>query len=159
MHQSSAASVKRVWMAATMPTANGIFHTWWSIVSLTIFFVYAAGEGREIMTNRPIRSNAPQGRSFCLWLWWSYIPLSDSFFLSLRVIVSWEGNARVQAVHNPRPAVHVVSQFAWTISVDSSPMVISRDDPCIILTIFICLCSRCSKTKEDAPFVREVGDV
>ena len=57
-------------------------------------FANAAGEGREIMTNRPIRSNAPQGRSFCLWLWWSYIPLSDSFFLSLRVIVSWEGNAR-----------------------------------------------------------------
>ena len=68
----------------------------------------------------------------------------------------------VQAVHNPRPAVHVVSQFAWTISMDSSPIngqVIPRDDPCIILTIFICLCSRCSKTKEDAPFVREVGDV
>ena len=70
----------------------------------------------------------------------------------------------VQIVHNPRPAVHVVSQFAWTISVDvdSRPIngqVIPRDDPCIILTIFICLCSRCSKTKEDAPFVREVGDV
>ena len=71
----------------------------------------------------------------------------------------------VQAVvHNPRPAVHVVSQFAWTISVDvdSRPIngqVIPRDDPCIILTIFICLCSRCSETKEDAAFVREVGDV
>ena len=72
----------------------------------------------------------------------------------------------VQAVHNPRPAVHVVSQFAWTISVDVDSRPINgqmipsaSDDPCIILTIFICLCSRCSKTKEDAPFVREVGDV
>ena len=78
-----------------------------------------------------------------------------NLFLSLTLLFT----ARVQAVHNPRPAVYVVSQFAWTISVDSSPMVISRDDPCIILTIFICLCSRCSKTKEDAPFVSEVGDV
>ena len=155
-----------------------------------------------------------QGRSFCpclvmiiysvVWLFFSIyasrfhshvqgLELIKTFvqFKSrpLRVIVSWEGNAREDRDPLPqRPtctskvsngstnlcSLNETTSLPYSVwwSIYLSPLlfffapwgyswalVISRDDPCIILTIFICLCSRCSKTKEDAAFVREVGDV